>query len=360
MADNITWADVLDDIIEIAKNSHSTGEIAERCSDLMGRRVTYNAVSSALRRLRRDGQDIPQLADVMGSDRGSAGQFTCEGPGLRIPKECTPEKTVEPEGTVYIPKIPNKVLVIPDIHFPIEDKAALAALMAFAQDAKPDMILQLGDTYDFYGLSSFGHSQKRMTSYGGRIWEEAQSAIPFWNECLSITKNVAMIAGNHEYRLERLIDANPALFSHPAFSLHNFLDIPKAIKIYPYRTKLYIGETMFSHGDKLGNWRQAPKYLAQRVLDVRPTSHTIFGHFHRIETKSHVLYGPSGPETYSASCVGHLSDTDQQTYVANPQWNHGFALIEYWQDGNKTRHHTSIIEIINGKFKFGGKLYTGK
>lgn len=49
----------------------------------------------------------------------------------------------------------GKIMVVSDIHFPYEDKSAVAAFIEEVRLRKPDVIVLNGDLLDFYKLSKF-------------------------------------------------------------------------------------------------------------------------------------------------------------------------------------------------------------
>ena len=49
----------------------------------------------------------------------------------------------------------GKIIVVSDIHFPYEDKSAVAAFVKEVSLKRPDVIVLNGDLLDFYKLSKF-------------------------------------------------------------------------------------------------------------------------------------------------------------------------------------------------------------
>jgi hypothetical protein len=65
------------------------------------------------------------------------------------------------------------------------------------------------------------------------------------------------------------------------------------------------------------------------------------------------------PHEYIAINSGHLSDTRRQLYVSEPDWQTGFTILEYWTEAGKQRYTPHVVPIVDGAFRFAGKVYRG-
>lgn len=90
----------------------------------------------------------------------------------------------------------NTVLVIPDLHCPWENKDALAFLIAVREKYKPNLIVNLGDEVDFYGMSRFDHDPD-VINPGGELSLAVKHLIPFYREF----PNVLICQSNHTHRV---------------------------------------------------------------------------------------------------------------------------------------------------------------
>lgn len=338
------WSEIQEEVIEACKQSGDLDTLLAKVSQARNQYTTYDSLQKVWKRW-----GLPSITEVLGTNI----RFT-------VPKDVVPPK--EPDSTYYVnQKTPASLTIIPDIHFPTHSPTALAAVIAFLRDIKPERVVQLGDAYDMYSISSFPRAPERVFSFGATIHQEVQSAKEFWTELLGISKSVDFLPGNHEQRIERLIQANIGLFGHPNFELRSILEIPEAIVVHDYGAKLRIGNCVITHGDRLLNVKGAPIYLAKKVLEKYPHQNTFLGHFHTIDIRRSVTYDVyDQAATHMAACIGHLSDTKKQTYISDPNWMHGFAHLEFWQEGGKDRFTVHIIEIVNGSFMFAGQKYDGR
>lgn len=134
----------------------------------------------------------------------------------------------------------TKILVIPDTQ--VKDGVDLSHLKALGNyivEKKPDVIVHIGDHYDMESLSSYASTKekegRRVNSDLQAGWEgmkELLEPLRQYNEKRRRYKErmyrprMEFCLGNHEERLRRYIDANPALdgvMSYPeAFQLEFF------------------------------------------------------------------------------------------------------------------------------------------
>ena len=119
----------------------------------------------------------------------------------------------------------SKVFIVPDIQAkPGQDFAFLTAIGKELVEQKPDLIVNLGDTYDFPSLSSYDSNRKcegRRLQDDLDAGDEAMVALltPLWdlqgrqraNKKKVWQPRMVFLMGNHEHRLQRHIDMNPVL-----------------------------------------------------------------------------------------------------------------------------------------------------
>jgi len=255
--------------------------------------------------------------------------------------------------------VPRSLIIIPDLHIPWHHARGVAALIEFCYDRRPQMAVQLGDAYDMYSASSYAKKHSRMRGHGGTLFEEAQSGTGFWLNLLASCDSVHYIPGNHEDRLHRnIVEANPALAGHPALELPSVLLLPQGVNTHPVGTKLRVGNIIICHGDQLLGRLDRRTHPALDVLRKYPNQHTVFGHTHKIATAGQVVYNYDRPRTFAAWNIGWLGDHTQVEYETDPLWRLGFAYVEFWSDGDGRQRFTFYqIEMVDGRFSWGGKVY---
>ena len=96
----------------------------------------------------------------------------------------------------------EKVLIIPDVHCPYEDKKAWALMMKAMRDWSPHHIVVMGDFIDCYSVSSHSKDPNRVL----QLKDEVEASIKLLQELQDLgAKNNVFLAGNHEDRLERYL-----------------------------------------------------------------------------------------------------------------------------------------------------------
>jgi predicted phosphodiesterase len=253
----------------------------------------------------------------------------------------------------------KKVVSLSDIHFPIHDERALAPVMSFIRDNKPDVCVLNGDIMDNWLMSTHDKEAAKLFDHGARLQEEFDVARPYIEEIVKHCGEVHYILGNHENRLSRFINKNPAIFELRQMRWERLAELPKEVKMHDAGTTLYIGNLCFMHGDQVGKYGP-PKHSCDYMLN-RATRNVIFGHTHRVEKRARTVYNAHGQqETYVAINQGHLSDVSKQGYTFQPDWAHGFVYAEAFESGKHRKFNAYPVTIMGGEFIYGGRLYSAK
>ncbi len=376
------WSTARDDTIRLARQARSLPELAAKQG------TTPGAVKGAWRRWRAQWPEMPRLADLLGADvhdqaPGPDPALLAAGkPGLRLVPGAFAERSdhrsvprVEPPRIVYPPgtrapepapasnatdALPRSILCDGDNHYPCADPVVEAAKLAFARDVKPGAWINVGDAYDCWLISRFDKEPDRLFSGPARLQEEFDAARPYWREVCAISPRVHLILGNHENRLQKLLAANLGLFGLRSLDWPVMADLPSAVQVHPYGTRLRVGSITFEHGDRIGG-RFGVLHPAHWLLTNRGNRNTVFGHTHRAETKFRTVYDETGePHTYMAVNAGHSSDASKQNYQPEANWQTAFVYIECWTEAGKPRFTLHLIPVINGRFSWGGKVYDGR
>jgi metallophosphoesterase superfamily enzyme len=138
-------------------------------------------------------------------------------------------------------------VVLPDIHVPYQDTAALAVAMDIIRYVKPDQIVQVGDIVDFYPVSKYpkdpvrGHGEELQ-----RELDETKKLIQSLAELAPVT----ICQGNHEERLSKyLMDKAPGLLGLKT------LNVPTQLGIDGTRVRwadyVHLGNLFVFHGDRV-------------------------------------------------------------------------------------------------------------
>ena len=215
---------------------------------------------------------------------------------------------------------------------------------------KPKHVISMGDTVDFYGVSSHSRDPVRMsTTRFKREVEAGRNAIDELY-CLGAKNNVFLL-GNHEHRLLRyLMDKAPELYELEELSIKNLLRLDKSTVI-PYREDYKLGKLYVVHDIGV-----AGRYTPQRMLDAY--GHNIVGgHTHRL---SYIVEGNAAGDAHVSATFGWLGDRKKVDYMykirASKDWALGFGVA--WLDTSNGNVHVQPVPIVRYKCVVGGKEYS--
>jgi predicted phosphodiesterase len=242
----------------------------------------------------------------------------------------------------------SRILIIPDVHCPFEDKRAFELMLKAGQHFKPDIIVTLGDFIDCYSVSAHSKDPRRVSQL-----ETELSAARARREQLDQlgAKVKHAVLGNHEHRLERyLCEHAPALFS--TVDIADLLGYAASgWQVTPYRQHVKIGKVFVTH-----DVGQAGQYAAFRAGAAFEGS-VIIGHTHRM-TSGH--FGNAQNERHVAMSMGWLGDAEHADYMHRIQavrdWQLGFGIAHMERDGTV---HPRQCPIVNYRVTVDGRLICG-
>lgn len=197
---------------------------------------------------------------------------------------------------------------------------------------------------DIASLSAWDYDKKRIME-GRRYLKEVKAANKELDFLEEHCKKITYLEGNHEDRVNRYLDKNP--------EMEGLIEIQDVLKIKERNIKwvkmndLYkLGDMYFTHG------MYTNKYCAQKHLDTLGCNIT-FGHGHKTQTafQNHAMAKPI--MAYALGTLGDKAPDYMRNRPAN--WINQFAI--YYYDTNTGRFNLYPINIIKGKFLWGGKQY---
>ncbi len=212
----------------------------------------------------------------------------------------------------------ERILFIPDCHFPYHDVLAFELMMRVAKDFKPDHTIIMGDFADFYAVSSHDKNPKR----AGKLEEEISSATDaLWRVKELGAKNNVFISGNHEDRLTRyLMQKAPELWD--IISVQKVLALDKmGFNFVPYRSDYQLGKLYMTH-----DTGKAGVNAHKQALDAYHRS-VVIGHTHRFGM---IIQGDANGDKHVGAMFGWLGDVKQVDYMHNinaiKDWTLGFGV----------------------------------
>jgi predicted phosphodiesterase len=257
----------------------------------------------------------------------------------------------------------NLVMVIPDTHFPNENKEAVAIVKRAIATLKPARTVFLGDLIDCGAFSAHTAKSIKELRQSNFIEEEIEPANKFIDVAQKYTKgDTIFVEGNHEWRVERwAIDHGfGAQAIYEAVSPQFLLS--KGRSKFRYIPYIKNADPGFSYYDVTPNliaihgWSFAAN-AAQVHLRKAKSKSVVFGHTHR--QQSDASRDPFTKERVVAFSVGCLSEI-QPIYLHAPNdWNLGFGLVYVsnndprdWTEYSLTIQNSRVI-LPNGTELYG-------
>jgi metallophosphoesterase superfamily enzyme len=253
-------------------------------------------------------------------------------------------------------KIPNSynMIVWGDVHFPYQDDKALDILYQITEEVKPEVLVCLGDVFDFAMLSS--HREPELEDD-----IDFQTTLNLGAQHLAKMVELAepseayFIQGNHEDRWDRLL-----LETRRDVRMRQLMRIPSIRKSLTfsevvgfeklgYKYTGYTSTTAGQHQAEIFNGRMvivhgdiSNKWACRTMLDRYGTS-VIFGHSHRIQ--NFTRRDLKGQE--SAWNIGCLCLLDQH-YTKFTDWGHAFAVVTWSKVDGQWLFNVELVRIHDG------------
>lgn len=252
--------------------------------------------------------------------------------------------------------MPERIVLVPDLHYPLEDRAAVEAVMHFIEETKPDAVICLGDVCDFHQPSRW--SKDTAAEFQGSVFEDAEYTVKQFFEPLRKAYDgpIGVIEGNHDERPRvYLAKYAPALAASKAFHLPTLLEFEKYdISMLPDFYAVAEGWTA-THGHLGGIRLSQESGKTAMGAAVRFDHNVVMGHTHRLG----VMYRTTGlqgsEKVLTGMEAGHLTDMTKHKYLkgATANWQQGFGLLTI--DGNHVQ--ATPVRIENKAFSVDGKTY---
>lgn len=241
-------------------------------------------------------------------------------------------------------KVVRKGVVLFDIHYPMHDQAAMAIVLKFIKDFKPSIFIFGGDQLDMGSISTFNKHKPLLTEnkrlsreYDGfqaEVLDELEKILPAKCERFWLT-------GNHEQRIQWLIEAQPQWegFIEP----DRCLNLSK-YKVLPFGETLHFGEMIIAHG-KNYNLHHAKKNVMQYGSNI------FTGHAHT--SQIYTMNSPVHALPRQGVSVGCLCNQNPEYINGQPNsWIHQFLVFWIFEDGSFAYETPTILNnqaIICGK-----------
>lgn len=258
---------------------------------------------------------------------------------------------------------------------PTHDEAAWQIALAIIRDAKPNLVVFVGDNADFCEFGKYRHTPAfQLTTQPSidrltLVCAEVRAAAP--------DAEIKWLAGNHEERLPNMLLDNaraayglrqgntpkswpvlsvPFLCHFDAYGIEYLPGYPASHLWINDRLKVIHGELVKSGGST------AHAYLAREKVSV------IYGHVHRREYGARTREDRDGPKEIMAASPGCLArrdgvvpstkggtDLDGRPIQRHEDWQQGVAVVRYEPGDGRFDYHN--IAIHEGWAMWQGKEY---
>lgn len=208
-----------------------------------------------------------------------------------------------------------KVLAIPDIHFPFENKRAIKKVIQLIKKEKPTHIVQLGDLYDLYSFSRFDRSMNVMTP-AQEVKKAVKLAKEFWIQVRKAAPRAKcyQLKGNHDVRFQRKLMARAPEFES-IIDFDHLFKFPGVTTLKSDRDHLVLDGVTYCHGFL----SKSEKHIGHYNTPV------VHGHLHKLGITT------KGSKLWSMDC-GHVANTNALPlqYGASKvtNWCMGYGVIE--------------------------------
>jgi predicted phosphodiesterase len=250
-----------------------------------------------------------------------------------------PESDYEKCEPFVIPKGQNNILVLSDIHFPYQDNKALELAINYGLEKNVNAVYLNGDTIDMYQASRFT-KDRRLRDLAG----ELEMVRGFLNSLQELFKcPIYFKIGNHEKRYEDFLMLKaPELLGIDDFKLEQILRFREyGVTLVKDKQMALAGKLPILHGHEwYGGF--APPVNPARGLFLKAKESALVGHHHRTSEHTEKTLGGKVVACHSTGCLCGL----EPEYAPYNNYNHGFARIEVFADGN---YEVENIKIINYK-----------
>lgn len=237
-----------------------------------------------------------------------------------------------------------------DVHYPYHDHSCLNVLTKFIQHCQPDVFIFGGDQLDMDMISTYNKKKPKLLE-GKRLKLHYQGfnkdILQWFNSVLPDSCKKYFFIGNHEYRVQWLIEENP---QHEGFIEINKDNLPQLEdwEIIPFNECLQLGEMLFIHG------LYHNKYHAAKTLNVYD-SNVFYGHTHSSQYHSKTTPVSNNPKM--AQCIGCLCKKNPYWLRNRPNsWVHQFLHVDMFNDGTFSPH---VETIVNGRCCIDGCVFDG-
>tara|TARA_R100001594_G_scaffold134005_1_gene174934 strand:+ start:2359 stop:3126 length:768 start_codon:yes stop_codon:yes gene_type:complete len=252
-------------------------------------------------------------------------------------------------------KVKKRGIIIPDQHYPLEDKAAVNCVIKAIKKVKPNVFVNLGDVGEWESVSAWRYKDKKLPplEYQLPLINEdiklVNEGLDVWDEVLKEVgcKEKYLLQGNHDLWLDNFVTKYPYMVDHSFYKACKIKE--RGYKYSEYNLPIQVGKLTFFHG------AFATMYHAKKHLETYGEN-VIYGHTHDVQRHTQTkLGGTIG--AWSLGCLKDMSHENNKWLKGRlHNWVHAFAIVD-WFDNEQFK--VEVVEIFDGKTSVWGEIIDG-
>lgn len=199
-----------------------------------------------------------------------------------------------------------KHLILPDVHVPFQNTAALMLAFAVGKKVGIDSLIILGDFADIYSCNSYGKKK----GYHDLTLEDEMRAVNWWLDFIDhhfAKAEKVYIEGNHEHRVRRKMEKD-------AHEFHGYVDFMGAAHL-DIRPRWHFVPYGPNQLHRIGNTEMSARhepYAASLNSSIRKSMiNLIYGHTHRDE---HMTTRDAFGAKITQCSAGFLGERDSMVF----------------------------------------------
>jgi predicted phosphodiesterase len=234
------------------------------------------------------------------------------------------------------------LLVVPDIHAPMQDEAAFGAVLSLMRSHRFAELVLLGDAVELVSCSWFGGPQA-LVSYK----DECRVARTVLKRLLALHDGpVTLTIGNHDGRADQKVEKNAPQLHGSIVDEMRWAEL--GVTVVPEDAQpITRGRLRLLHGHQ-DSGRFPALYHARKMCDLYglPGQAVIYGHTHKDQSHSRPMHG--GPaRAYGLGCL----EKRPHWLKSCDAWTHSVAVAD------PASGIVNVLPIVDGALWYGGVRY---
>jgi hypothetical protein len=250
-------------------------------------------------------------------------------------------------------------VVLADVHYPKIHKPTLNAVLDFLDQNKVDGLIYQGDQLDMENISHHTKGKPGLRSRAGYFRDvngfKRDVLDPIEGKLKRDCEKVWII-GNHERFEQDLHEAHPEL--EELVDHKRILNLEgRGYQIVPLGHAYELGKLKVIHGEILSGIGNQMGVFPARKACMLYAGNVLAAHSHAPQMFTQI--SPVEHEQKWQGYINAILGAVNPSYLRNrpTAWLNGFTIVELHEDGTFNLY---MINVIKGKFSYGGKLYGGK